>query len=254
MYPSVRPGDKLTIEARAAAQLDVGDIAVIRRKNTMLGHRVVQKGVANDRTFVVTTPDRGVNGDDGPTYDEELLGVVTTIERKGKRLSTHQAAPAWPERIFLTLKLYLIEFYDRQAPRLSKLLAGIQKTFLYQPIIRAYFRVLKIKPRFVVQVPLKSRQSHDLVRVFTTDKFDPSQLTSEKSRAARFELSVVFKKESPPAARASFSHRPPQCPYPGWRLDALRVRVCYRGAGFEQALLSKAEKILAKSGMCFQRR
>ena len=183
-----------------------------------------------------------------------MLGVVTAIEGKGKRLSTHQAAPVWSERIFLTAKLSLLAFYARQAPRLSKLLTGIQKTWPYQRLIGLCFRFGRIKPQIVVHVPLRSRQRHDLVRVFTTDDFDPSELTYEKSRAARFELAVIFNKKFPPVARASFSHRPPQCPHPGWRLDALGVRIRYRGAGFEKALLTKAEKMLAKRGMSFQRR
>lgn len=47
--------------------------------------------------------------------------------------------------------------------------------------------------------------------------------------------------------------RPPECPFAGWWVDDLQVRVRYRGVGFAEDLINKAEKILARSGMTLQR-
>src|SRR5512136_1699800 len=84
MYPAVRPGDVLRIQSRAAAQVNVGDMAVCRGDDFLFSHRVIAKGECDGRAFIVTRPDRAHNESDAPTFDEDLLGVVVAITRNDK--------------------------------------------------------------------------------------------------------------------------------------------------------------------------
>ena len=67
MYPCIRPDDKISIVARKASQMKVGDIAIVKRKNHLVGHRVIKKGTARGSAFLVTRADSTTHGDDGPT-------------------------------------------------------------------------------------------------------------------------------------------------------------------------------------------
>ena len=73
MYPTVRPGDVLHIESRTVDEVAVGDIAVCRRPGYLFSHRTIGKGVHNGRPYIVTRPDRVRRGDDGPTFDQDVL-------------------------------------------------------------------------------------------------------------------------------------------------------------------------------------
>ena len=101
MYPCVRPGDVLRIESRAAEEVAIGDIAVCRRPGYLFGHRTIDKGVEDGRRYIVTRPDRSSSGSDGPTYGEDVLGIVTAIERKGKRVEPRRRRYPWPVRLYL---------------------------------------------------------------------------------------------------------------------------------------------------------
>ena len=102
LYSSIRPGDTLHIDPRDIAQIEVGDVAIFRRGNSLFGHRTISKGTDKDRdrTYIITRPDRTGQGDDGPTYDQDVLGVVAHIERKGKLVG-----PRLPR--YLLSRLYL---------------------------------------------------------------------------------------------------------------------------------------------------
>jgi len=57
MYPNVRPGDVLRIRSRAAAQVNISDLAVCRGNGFLFSHRVIAKGERDGRAFIVTRPD-----------------------------------------------------------------------------------------------------------------------------------------------------------------------------------------------------
>ena len=84
MYPALRPGDLLRIKPRPAAEIQVGEIAVFRRDDMVFGHRVIARWPKDGHTFVVTRPDRWWGTGDAPVSDENLLGVVVAIDRRGK--------------------------------------------------------------------------------------------------------------------------------------------------------------------------
>lgn len=80
MLPSVWPGDQLTIRRRLVTETRTGDIAVFTRDHRLFAHRVV----AHEGRRLVTQGD-GVPSRDEPVNETELLGVVVSVARNGKR-------------------------------------------------------------------------------------------------------------------------------------------------------------------------
>lgn len=81
MLPSIRPGDVLVIEAAGVSEIPLGAIAVWRRGEQLVAHRVVERITGADGSVrLVTRGDRQQQRDE-PIGAEELLGRVTMIQR-----------------------------------------------------------------------------------------------------------------------------------------------------------------------------
>ncbi len=252
MYPLLRPGDLLIVETKMAAQAEVGDIAVCRRENYLFGHRVIDKGVDGGKPCVVTRPDNTRHGNDGPTYDDNLLGIVSVIERKGKRVETSRLRLAKFQRRYWMLRMRLILSLDARRGRLIGTLSFFQRGTVYRQLVRLFLAVGRIRPSFVVRLPFGKRRSFDLFHPLPVDEFDVSSTTWRDRKVDCWSLALHLGDERTPAAWAVFVLRPPNCPYSGWWLDGLQTRIRYRGAGLEADLVRKAEEILTRGGFELQ--
>jgi len=248
MYPCVRPGDVLRIESRTVAGVSVGEIAVCRRPGCLLGHRIIRKSVENGRPHIVTRPDRSSQGDDGPTFDEDLLGVVTAIERNGRRLGTRKPRHGWPMRAYLAVRLTLLEWSPASRDRLLDWLGYVQSTVFYRRAAAFCLRAKRHKLSYVVRVPFQAGNPNNLYHPVTPDEFDPAQPTWQGRSADHWALALHFSGSRQPAALATLALRTPECPEAGWRVEEVRVRTRYRGAGFEEELMRKAREILSRYG------
>jgi GNAT superfamily N-acetyltransferase len=252
MYPNIRPGDVLHIESRTVEEVTVGDIAVCRRPGYLFSHRVIRKRVEDGRPYILTRPDRTLEGDDGPTYDEDVLGIVTTIERKGRRLATRPGRYLLPVRLYLTARLALIEALPAVRGRLIGALARVQRGTIYRRMGRLWLALTRARVSYVVQVPLRAGQAHDLYHPLPPDEFDVTQSTWRGRPPDCWTLALHLEGDRLPAARATFALCPPECLYAGWRVSDLQVRARYRGLGFAADLITKAEEIFARSGVTLQ--
>ena len=89
MLPSLWPGDLLTVEARPLAQTGVGDVVLFARLDRFFIHRVLQieKGRLITRGDAMPTKD-------APVSAEELLGVVTRVQRAdGRSAAIREGSP-----------------------------------------------------------------------------------------------------------------------------------------------------------------
>jgi hypothetical protein len=253
MYPTVRPGDVLHIESCTAEEVAVGDIAVCRRPGYLFGHRAIAKGVEDGRPYIVTRPDRVRRGNDGPTFDQDVLGVITAIERRGRRLSTQPRRYAWPVRAYLAARLALVEALPAARGRRIGLLPRVQRGPVYRRLVRLWLAATRGRVSCVVRLPLRAGQIHDLYRPLPPDEFDVTRPTWQGRLPDCWTLALHLNGNRQPAASATFVLRPPQCHAPGWWLDHLHVPARYRGAGFEADLICKAEEILARGGAILHR-
>lgn len=86
MYPLLRKGDNIFIEPVDVRQVLVGDIIVCQQGHRMSAHRLMKKYVDNNKRVVLVTKGDSFSEFDGSLYSEDVLGKVTTIERKGRRI------------------------------------------------------------------------------------------------------------------------------------------------------------------------
>jgi len=154
MYPTLRPGDVLCLQSRPAADIQVGDIAVCRRPTHLFSHRVIAKGVKDTKAFIVTRPDRAPRKDDGPTFDDDLLGVVTAIKRQGKTLHLGPPDHSWLSRRWFALGLVFMEYRLRALLLGSVMLAWAQQQAAYQRAAKAWLRLARPQITFHVRLPL----------------------------------------------------------------------------------------------------
>ena len=252
MYPAVRPGDVLHVRTRTLTETTVGDIAVCRGPGYLFGHRVIRKETYCGRACIVTRPDRTRQGDDGPIFDEGLLGVVVGLERNSRRLPVPR--PPCPEALSArpATRLYLLEQAFAMRAELPGVLAFAQQAVAYRWLSRRLLTLTRTVPSFEVRVPFLVHRVHDVYQVVPPEDFDPSNGIFQGRPLFFWSLSLLFRGNKRPAAEAEFVLRPPGCRYAGWWVHALRVRIRYGGVGLETDLLGKAEAILARSGARLQ--
>lgn len=247
MYPAVRPGDVLRIRPCPAAGVAVGDVAVCRRNGELFGHRVVAAGERDGRAFVVTRPDRTQGGDDGPSFDEDLLGVVESVTRRGARVSLQRAGQAGGRcpltRLVLRGRLALIEGGPRVRGRLERAVAGVQSRTAYRRVARRAFAGARPRLSYVVHVPLNATLGDAVYGRAAPDDFDPDAPWHGRVRD-RWTLVLSVGGARLPAATATFVRAEDG----SWRPAGVRVRRRYGGLGLERILLERADAVLARSG------
>ena len=251
MYPCVRPGDTLHIESRSIERIQVGDIAVIRKSGQLFGHRAIAKGENEIGPFIVTRPDRSDDGDDGPTHGENILGVVTRIERKGKPTITTEM----PLGGSATLRAALWEWWHLDARlRLLRGLERAQRLRFYQVVSPLCLKVLHPELRYEVRTPLNPGQSHDVFRSFPPEQFDASSTSSSGKTGHGVDVGALSWRG--PSSR-SMGNRGPESrrilPGRGWQIADAGARVRYRGTGLDHVVVGKATEILARSGMVIEK-
>ena len=85
MWPTIRPGEAITVEPATATEVKLKDIVLYRTGRGVIGHRVV--GIANQNGELVLLA-RG-DADQGagePVAAKQLLGKVLAVEREGRNI------------------------------------------------------------------------------------------------------------------------------------------------------------------------
>jgi signal peptidase I len=249
MYPVIKPGDILNVDPKDISQFRVGDIAVYQRNNHLFGHRIIKKGLVNGRTHIITKQDRATPSDDGPSYAEDVLGVVTHIERSGKIVSPEPRDYNLTKKLYFELCAFLLKSLNRCFPTLSSGLTWIQQTVLYRKFARIWFEYSNPELRYSLQVPFISRHGDGLHRRLTLTEFQGADFLRPCQESKYFLLELFVSDPRRPAVSATFVFRPCGCFFAGWWLDNLRVRISHRGAGLEEKLLDEAKKVFGNLGV-----
>jgi signal peptidase I len=84
MFPSLLPGDVLTVSAKKTESVERGDLVLCARDGFFVVHRVVGKVNISGEAHVVTRGD-ALPIADAPVLQSELLGRITVVERGAKR-------------------------------------------------------------------------------------------------------------------------------------------------------------------------
>lgn len=240
MYPVIRPGDVLRIRSARASDVSVGDVVVCRRPTHLFCHRVVARGFEEGRDFIVTRHDRTQEAGDGPTFDENLLGVVIDIRRKGKSVPLQAAAHLWPLRVFLILRLKLIELRIRAILGWRILAATLQTGALYRRMMRAWLRFSRPDISYSVHLPMPAL-GDAVYRELAPESFSVQEDWRGRP-VRRWTLLMYLNGSRIPAAWLTLTREASE----GWLVDESFVRARYRGAGLTSLLQSKALGLLQK--------
>lgn len=84
MVPALRPGDTLFVERIARGQIPAGEIVVFTRAGRLIVHRVIGTSSHHGKAYLVTRGDRA-HREDAPVSSADLLGRVSSIQRRGGR-------------------------------------------------------------------------------------------------------------------------------------------------------------------------
>ncbi len=255
MHPCIRPGEALDVTPRKIEEIDIGDIAVFRRAGSLFGHRTIAKGVDPDqgRPYIITRPDSSRRYNDGPSYAEDVLGVVTAIKRRGRWMEPRVKEHPRPVRAWLSILRTMVYWRLVARRRLIDSLATIQRGALYRSAARFFFSFMRGGRSYIVRLPFLEKQACGLHHPMSTEAFDISNHEWRESAVNRWVLALHLSSAHPPAATATFMRRPPECPFAGWWVEDLRIRARYAGVGLERDLLDKAGEIFRRGGVVLQR-
>ena len=240
MYPTVRAGDILRIQSRAAVEVSVGDIAVCRRPGYMIGHRVIDKGEREGRAYIVTRPDCTLDGSDGPTFDEDLLGVVTSIERRGKGVPLQPVNHPWLVRAGLTLRLEFLSVLSQARKWIAGMLTKVQDSRVYRCVARGLLGLWRPRISYSVRLPMPVL-GDAVYRQMTLEAFD-LQRDWRGRPVQRWSLIMHFGDDSQPTAWMEFARDATN----SWHACESFVRPRFRGAGLKEALEREAAALMQR--------
>ena len=92
MLPSLFPGDLLTFRRCARSEIVVGDIVLFLREGRCFVHRVAERMAVGGDSRLRTRGD-ALTACDPPVGENEVLGRLSRVERKGRRLPPPRLGP-----------------------------------------------------------------------------------------------------------------------------------------------------------------
>ncbi len=243
MYPCLMPGETLHVEPKTAEQIKINDIAVFRRSDYLYAHRTIDKGKYGDASYILTRPDRSENGNDGPSFDSDIIGVVASVERKGN------GAHSLEKKDITSTKGKFLKLYNKWHLFKKVALAKIIIPILYIQQIRIYKKIaafLFLALRKKIDLSLRSPLNFKITSRFYQDisREDLKSLVSEAKEGVPIGWSIVASMDSIPSGTVSFVHKPQGCLFSGWWISGLNVRIRYRGMGIEEHLFRETEAVL----------
>jgi ATP-binding cassette, subfamily B, bacterial len=83
MYPTLKEGDLGQVEKCSLEELKIGDIVVFKAHNKLIAHRLIDIYFQQNAKIFIAKGDKN-NFNDSPFTSEELIGKVTSFQRKTK--------------------------------------------------------------------------------------------------------------------------------------------------------------------------
>lgn len=240
MFPTVRAGDLLRVRSCAVAEASIGDIAVFRKAQYLLAHRVIEKRIVDGRACVVTRPDGTNEGSDSPTFDDDFLGVVASIDRNGKPAPLEPTSYPGLVRRYFDARLRLMHAEWLWTSRFQNALKRTQRSPTYRHIANACLRLMNPRISYTVRLPV-SAFGDAAYREMPREKV--SLRRDWRGRPIdRWTLALHINGAREPAARATFSRSPES----HWRIEELFLGQRYQGTKLKDALLREAKTILQR--------
>jgi hypothetical protein len=278
MYPCIHPGDAIYILPKSVEEIHAGEVVVYRRYNRLFSHRAIAKGTDEKGAYVITRPDTGKYGDDGPVFDGDILGVVERIERRGRILMPAKRDYDLIEKIWSSFFRKYLYFKQLLLRGITFLVTFIQQFRHYRFIAELFSKNVSKEMTFAFSIPAHGKTNdkfyrniseQDLVKLILNadDNSMPKWTITSKVKLRRQESAAsldAVPSETPhrttsggagawvnykKTASLSFRLRPENCEFRGWWLIDAQVRIRDRGTIVEKALLDKVDGLLKQAGM-----
>lgn len=199
-----------------------------------MAHRVIATGARDGRAFVVTRADRGRGEGDAPAFDDDLLGVVVSITRRGRPVPLSPAADRRLARLGHAVGAWWVDARPR-------VLGRVQEQRPYGVLARWWLALARPRLSYQVRLPLNGQLGDVLFRQLDPGEFDPAS-AALGGAAERWILALHVNASKEPAARATVAREPGG----DWQIRDCEVRARYRGTGLDDAVRRKVGEILAR--------
>jgi len=97
MVPTLFPGDVLVVRRESARTARQGDVMLLFRQGFFCAHRLVSTGEAASARLI--TRGDALPQDDPPFGEDELVGRVTSVIRRGKRIELDRVTSRMSHRL-----------------------------------------------------------------------------------------------------------------------------------------------------------
>lgn len=246
MYPCIRQGDIIYIQPKSAEDIEIGEVAIHRRNNHLFSHRTIAKGQNERGRYIITRPDTAKYGDDGPSYNEDILGVVAHIERKSRVLTPVKRDYNLIEKIWFGFCLKCFCFKQYLLQEIIYLITFLQQFKLYRLIAQLFSQNLYKKIDLIFSVSAYDKLTDRFFRKIPESELVDLVTNSDNNSVLRW--TVALKANSKQVASLSFVFRPQNCKFSGWWLIEAQIRIRHRGTVIEKALFVKIDKLLRRMG------
>jgi ribosomal protein S18 acetylase RimI-like enzyme len=244
MYPCIRPKDILHIEPKSVSEIRVGDIAVYRKAGRLFAHRTIAKGNNEGQDYIITRPDTAYSGNDGASFEQDILGIVSRIQRRGETLNTVKKDYPFVKRFFFNL--YLKHYYFKQYlwRKIIDFISYIQQYKAYRWFARFLFIKSSKEVQFSLQAPISPKANSKFYKEFSKTEL----LESLSGEFPVSKWTIALEINSKPAGYLSFVFKPKDCPFSGWWLYEYKLRLRYRRTNLEEKLLREADDLFKQAG------
>ena len=103
MAPSILPGDLISVQRAGIPEISTGEIVLYSRDGRLFAHRVVAATGFSDDPRLITRGDR-LRYDDPAISSAELVGRVTCVERKGRKVNSAARNSEWMSPLIALLR------------------------------------------------------------------------------------------------------------------------------------------------------
>jgi len=237
MFPTLKRGDLLKVEPATVREMKVGDIAVFRNGDLFYSHRVINKREPDHIPVIVTGTDTAAAQEqaDFDVADENLVGRVVQVERRGRFLSPARKKPGLGEKISYSLFQTGWGLERKKRAFLISLLEHLQSLPLYRSLGRRASDPFRRKAAFHLLLPVHPHVEGKFLQKIPLDQWEVQELNYPH-------LHWIVTYEDRKIGFLSLIRRPEICPFGGWWISAFYIRFRFRGLGFGMLLMRRFEK------------
>ena len=216
MYPTLRKGDQLMVEPASPAQFQVGDLLLYHHRGQLICHRVVALDTAEAGPRIITKGD-ATTGPGEVLEPGQILGRVVAVRRRG----------FWGAGLAILTDCW----HSRFAPLVAQALLRLQGIRPYRQIMRGL-----VWRGFEYSIGVQEGS-----RWYRYERLCRDRPAPELNGQQGFHLLAKLGESAVASLHAVRSGEE-------YRLEALYVRIRYRGLGVASQLLGFACHLASRSG------